>query len=225
MRYRGIYAAPSYAMGDETPSAPVTRERAAKAKSELRKMRDSLADWLRYRRIATKIATGKAADVPDPILKRPGARPPAPKALAFKLSRERYEREQALALQLHALLSEVFDAAKLPDPDVSEDPDAAINLAKIVISGKLPGEVPAPSETGLIWLWPVAIIVGGIAFTITSHIRNEAEVAKERERLECIKAGKCTDYGFWLKVGAVGFLGWLAWDKLGVGKKVKGALK
>lgn len=234
MKYRGIYAAPSYAMGDEddvvvqtdaSAAAPVTKASAAKAKAELRKMRDSLKEWLHYRAINTQVASGKADKVPTPLLKRPGARAPDPRAMSWKLGRERYEREQQMALQLHALLSEVFDAGDLPEPDLSDNPRAAVELANIAIAGKLPGEAPAPSEQGLIWLWPLVIIVGAIAFTITSHIRNQAEIAKERERLECIEAGKCTDYGFWLKIGAVGFLGWLAWDKLGLGKKIKGALK
>jgi hypothetical protein len=69
------------------------------------------------------------------------------------------------------------------------------------------------------------IVVGAIAFVITSSIRSSAETAAEHERYECIKAGKCTDTGFWLKMGAIAMIGWLVWDKAGVGAKIMGSRK
>ena len=67
----------------------------------------------------------------------------------------------------------------------------------------------------------MVIVVGAVAFVISQKIRSDAEAAAEHERLECIKAGKCTDTGFWLKVGAVGLVGWLAWDKMGLRERAK----
>ena len=71
------------------------------------------------------------------------------------------------------------------------------------------------------------LILGGagvLLLTITSFIKNRAEVQKEKARLECIKIGACTDTGFWLKTAAIVVLGWFVWDKLGVGKKVMGKI-
>jgi hypothetical protein len=129
------------------------------------------------------------------------------------------------ASDLHALLSEVFDASSIPSPDLNRNPNAAVALAQIAISGRVPGDMATPQAAGFIWLWPLVIVVGGIAFVLASKIRNDAETAQEREHYQCIRDGHCTDSGFWLKVGAVGFLGWLAWDRLGVGDRVKGLIK
>lgn len=138
---------------------------------------------------------------------------------------QRAADEQRLATQLYPLLAEVFDASTLPSADVSKNPDAAVQLAEIAITGKPSSIAHTPEAQGLIWLWPVAIVAGAAALVITSAIRNQAELAAERERLECIKAGACTDTGFWLKWGAIVVGGWIAWDKLGVGDKVKAAMR
>lgn len=146
-----------------------------------------------------------------------------PGLLKAQLRSGRRRTEQTLANHLHALLSEVFDAAQLPSPDVTRDPDAAVKLAQIAVSGQLPGESQTPSETGFVWLWPAVIVVGMVLYTITTAIRSQADVAKEEERLRCIREGACTDYGFWLKVGSIAFLGWFAWEKLGVGARFRRA--
>jgi hypothetical protein len=108
---------------------------------------------------------------------------------------------------------------------VKANPNAAVELAQIAIAGKLPGEAPTPDAAGVIWMWPLVIVVGAIAFVITSSIRSKADVAKEREKYECIRAGHCTDSGFWLKLGAIAIVGFIVWDRLGVGAKVKGMIK
>lgn len=222
---RGIYGPPSYQMGlAADANAPITRDAALRAKAELAAMKSSLVDWLRYRSINDAIAAGRADQVKTPLLKRPGARPPDPARLAGVLRAQRAADEQDLATKLHALLSEVFDAGQLPTPDVAKDPGAAVALAKIAIAGQLPGETATPGAQGFVWLWPLVVVIGTIAFVITSAIRSRADLAKEREKYECIKAGKCTDGGFWLKVGAIGVGAWFLWEKAGVGARVKSAV-
>lgn len=207
-----------------TVTAPITKANAVKAKAELNRMRSSLTQWLKYRAINDEVAAGRGDSVPAPFLKKPGAKPMPPQAMAMRLRVQRLSDEGTLAKQLHALLSEVFDPGTLPDPNIDKNPNAAVELAKIAIAGKIPSD-KGPQAQGFIWLWPIAIVVGGIALVIMFAIRSSADVAKERERLECIKAGKCTDTGFWLKVAAVGVVGWLVWDKAGLGSRITGAFK
>lgn len=198
---------------------PITSAQAQAAQRELRAMRRALQGWLHYRNLNDRGARGEAQRA---LLRRPGA---AALLTTGELKQDRQAREAKLALNLHRLLSEVFGPEGLPDPDVARNPEAAVQLALIACAGKLPGDAKTPGAVGFIWLWPVVIVVGAIAYVISSKIRNDAETAQEHERLECIKAGYCTDYGFWLKVGAVGFVGWLVWDRLGVGARVTGSLK
>lgn len=205
-----IYGMPAYQMGmgaDDVPDVEV-------AKAALARMKRSLSDWLRFRARNDAAAEGKVK----------AKFPPGTVRVMLSQSRD-WAGEQKLANQLHALLSEVFDARELPDPDVKKDPAAAVKLAEIAIAGKLPDEANAPSDTGFIWLWPMVIVGGLIAFTITSYVQTQADLQKEKERLECIKVGACTDWGFWVKAAAVGVIGWLVWDRMGVGDRVKGALK
>lgn len=226
-----IYGSPAYGIGDAAgneklvaaaANAPVTSAQAQRGKVELGKMRRSLTAWLKFRSLNDRVATGQA--VPPPLLKRPGAVRPSPAVMRRVLRAQRREDEQALATQLHQLLGEVFDAQQLPRPDLRENPNAAVQLAQIAISGKLPGETVSPGSAGAIWMWPLVIVIGVIGFVIMTSIRTSADVAKERERLECIKAGACTDSGFFLKLGAAAVIAWLVWDKLGVGERVRGAL-
>jgi hypothetical protein len=176
----------------------------ARAARDLQAMQRSLRSWLRYRRINDRCATCLSS----------------PEFMA-----QRAADEQRLATQLYPLLAEVFDASSLPSPDIRKEPDAAVQMAELAITGKPSPVAQAPEAQGLIWLWPVAIVAGAAALVITSAIRNQAELAAERERLECIKAGACTDTGLWLKWGAILVGGWIAWDKLGVGDKVKAAMR
>lgn len=225
-----MYGSPSYQMGDDealvaaAATAPITKDQAVKAKRELQRMRASLTSWLKYRAVNDQIAAGAADAVKTPMFKTPGASPPPAAVMALRMRRSRAADETELALQLHALLSEVFDAGALPSPDVAKNPNAAVLLAQIAIAGRLPGETTSPGAAGFIWLWPLVIVVGAIAFVITSIIRSRADEAKEREHLECVKAGKCTDSGFWLKVGSLAVIGWLLWDKAGVGVRVRKAI-
>src|SRR5262249_44336065 len=136
--------------------------------------------------------------------------------LKMNLARNRAAEEAPLAVHLHQLLSEIFDGSNLPDPDLAKDPDAAAKLAAIAISGKVPGEAATPAPTGMSWVWPAVIVVGGIALVLTTLIRSNAETAQEKERLQCIQSGACTDYGFWLKVAGIATVGWILWDKVGL---------
>jgi hypothetical protein len=210
------------ALVEAAATAPITSGQAQAAKRELVRMRASLTKWLEYRAINDKIASGLV--LPAPLLKRPGARPPSAAVMALRLRKQRSMDEEDLALQLHQLLSECFDGASLPSPDIAKNPNVAVELAQLVIAGKLPGET-APSAAGFVWLWPVVIVVGAIAMVVMSAIRSSADLAKEREHLECIKSGACTDYGFWLKVGAVVAASWIIWEKFGLGAYVQRTLK
>jgi hypothetical protein len=203
-------------------TAPISTRQAQLAKLELQRMRSALQGWLKYRAINDAAASG--TPLPTVWLKRPGASAPPPAVIALRLRRERQAYERELASDLHALLSEVFDSSTIPSPDLDRNPNAAVDLARIAISGKVPGDT-GPQAAGFIWLWPLVIVIGGIAFVLASKIRNDAETAQEREHYQCIRDGHCTDSGFWLKVGAVGFLGWLTWDRLGVGERLKGLIK
>lgn len=232
-----MYGSPAYGMGDApavaasngneklvaaAANAPVTSAQAQRGKVELGKMRRSLAAWLKFRTLNDRVAAGQT--VPKPLLKRPGHVRPSSRALHACLRAQRREDEQALATQLYQLLGEVFDAGSLPEPNLAKNPRAAVELAQIAIAGKLPGEAAAPQAAGAIWMWPLVIVVGVIGFVIMTSIRTSADVAKEREKLECIKSGACTDSGFFLKLGAVAVVAWLVWDKMGLGERVKGAL-
>lgn len=177
------------------------------ATAKIRAMRRSLEGWLKYRRIMDGVAAGNPA---KPLLPAPGV-----KVVPQNLQAERYHDEQRLADKLYELLSELFPSSQLPSPNVKADPDAAVRLAEIAISGQLPGELNAPAPQGFIWLWPV-LIVGGVVLVLSSIVKNFADVAKERERTRCIQSGACTDSGFWLKVGSIAVVGWLAWDKFGL---------
>jgi len=225
MRYSGA----NYSMGDSAiasraASAPITSSQAQASKLELARMRKSLASWLKFRTLNDTIASGNGASIPTPMLRKPGSSLPPAEVMALRLRRQRLDYEAELALQLHQLLSEVFDSSTLPDPNVQQNPNAAVELAKIAIAGKLPTEASSNASVGSVWMWPIVVIVGVVAFVIMSAIRSSAEVAKEKEEIECIKAGKCTDSGFWLKLGAAAFIGWLVWDKAGVGERVKRAM-
>src|SRR5262249_15060318 len=134
--------------------------------------------------------------------------------------------EAELAQQLYQLLSEVFDPQSLPNPDLTQNPTAAVDLAQIAIAGALPSEAASPAAQGAAWWgWPTGIVVGAIAIVAMTAIQSSADDAKNQEQIACIEAGKCTDSGFWLKVGAIAVAGWIVWDKMGLGERVTGAFK
>jgi hypothetical protein len=198
-------AALQYEMGADV--APVTAAEKLRAESELRLMRGALRGWLKYRNINNAVSTGRAkAKVPPGLAKK-----------MLDSSRD-WALEQRLAKQLYVLLAEVWDAQLLPDPDVSKNPNAAVQLAEIAIAGRLPAEskTPGPEAQGLIWLWPAVAVVGLVLFTVVYKIRSDADLALEREKELSIRLGARTDYGFWLKVGSITLIAWLAWDKFGL---------
>lgn len=182
------------------------------AARELAKMRKSLKGWLEYRMKNDQVATGQV----------PSKYPPALAAKLIAADRD-WAVEQKLALQLHALLSETMPDADLPSPDVRRNPNAAPQLALLAIAPEqAPVSVVGPQAQGGFPMppWPV-IIVAAVALVLLTAIKSYADVAKEKEHYACIKAGACTDYGFWLKWGAVAFIGWFAWEKIGVGDHIK----
>lgn len=183
-----------------------------KAQAQLHHMRRSLQHWLKYRQILDEVAAGA----------RQTSKPQALAMQIAKTSRD-WAVEQKLADQLHVLLSEVMPDSALPAPDVTANPNAAVTLAQIAISGKPPVAAAAPVSTSGVsppWLWPV-LIVGGLLLAVTTAISSMADVAKSKEEYACIQAGACTDYGFWLKVGGAAIVGWFLWTQVGVGAKVK----
>ena len=181
----------------------VSRAEVARASHELAKMRRSLKGWLEYRAKNDAVMAGAA----------PAKRP---YALAPSLDRS---AEQPLADRLYALLSEVAPSARLPNPDLRANPNAAVELAKIALSGGDAASGPIP-QGAFPLSWPV-LIVGGLLLAVTTAIHSYADLAKERERYACIQAGACTDYGFWLKAGGAVVIAWFVWEKVGVGERVK----
>lgn len=190
----------------------ITKASVSRAAAELDSMRKSLRSWLRYRQTNDGIIAGT---VRTKI-------PPGQAKKMILASRASSGAEQDLAHKLHALLSEVMPDAMLPNADLRSNPNGAVQLAEIAITGQLPVMAASPAAMGATqpWLWPV-LIVGGLLLAITTAIRTAADVAKDAEEKECIKAGACTDYGFWLKAAAVLGLGWFAWKELGVGERVR----
>ena len=184
------------------------------AAAELAKMRRSLAAWLRFRTTNDKVLSG-------------AHRTRVPLAFAQRtiLARRDLAVEQDLADKLSALLGELMPGAQLPSPDLSTNPDATVQLATIALAGASP--MAPRSAVGLgglgagspPWLWPV-LIVGGLLLAITTAIKTAADVAKDQEQKACIEAGACTDFGFWLKIGGVAMLAYVAWNS-GLGGVVK----
>jgi hypothetical protein len=197
------------AMGATEVSAPVTPAEKAKAEKRIKSMRRSLARWLKVRKINDEAAMGlRKAKVPASIL-----------AKTLPMARD-WSLEQRLAIQLHGLLSEFVDAAQLPNADIAKDPNAAVKLAQIAVGGRLPNEANAPQAQGFLPLliWPVVVVVGMVLFVVMGKISSDADLAALQEENRCKASGACTDSGFWLKMGAIVVVGWIAWDKLGVKK-------
>jgi hypothetical protein len=178
--------------------APMTAAEKAKVEARLNKMKGSLKDWLKFRKRMDDAAMGKRkAKVPASVL-----------AKTLPLKRD-WKLEQRLAVQMHALLSELMDASQLPNPDVTKDPNAAVKLAEIVVAGTPYGIPQGPQAQGI---FPLLVLggIGAVALIFMQKISSDADVAKEKERIECIKAGACTDSGFWTKMAAVAVLGLIA---------------
>jgi hypothetical protein len=190
----------------------VTAMSVGEAKRELDKMRRALESWLKYRAINDGVLAGSV-----PVSK--------PLALAQAIVAQRRDMiaEQRLATQLALLLSSSYPGAALPDADVARNPNAAVQLAQIAIAGVPPLASTSPQSVGMTWLWPT-LIVGGSLLAYTTKIKTDAESAAESERLACIQAGGCTDYGFWLKAGGIAMLGYVLL-KTSVIRDVKKLLK
>ena len=188
-----------------TQMAPVKRGDVQRASLELERMRRSLRSWLTYRMRNDSVMAGRAP-AKDPSV----------------IARIDRTAEQPLADRLHALLSEVMPDARLPNSDLRVNPGAAVELANIAITGAAPAA--GPVATGNIPWWPV-LIVGGLLLAVTTAVKSYADLAAERERYACIKAGACTDYGFWLKLGGIAVVGWFLWEKVGVGERVKALVR
>lgn len=180
---------------------------------ELGRMRRSLQGWLKVRALNDRVLAGTITQI----------RTPLPYAQRVIAARRDMAAEQDLATKLAALLGEILPDAQLPNADLTQNPNGAVALAQIAITGQVPVQATSPQSTGALahpWLWP-ALIVGAVLLTVTTAIKTAADVAKDQEEKACIEAGACTDYGFWLKAGGVLALVWFAWRELGVGDEVK----
>ena len=191
-------------------TALVSKSDVQRAKVELDRMRGSLKGWLKYRTLNDAIVAGAA----------PTKKPRKFAAEVIAQSRD-WDAEQKLAKQLYVLLSETLPGVQLPDPNVAVNPQAAVQLAQLALDGPSPS---SPQAQGAIaWWWP-AIIVGGLMLTITTVIKTSADTAREKEWLACVQAGGCTDSGFWIKVGGISMLVYMAWQ-MGLGERVKRMIK
>jgi len=193
---------------------PISTQDVAQAKRELARLKGSLARWLKYRTINDAVMAGTAK-----------TRKPLAYAQAVVGQARDVAAEQRLASQLAVLLTEIAPDAQLPSSDLSQNPQGAVQLAQIVISGNIP-TAPGPASQGAThaWLWPV-LIVGGLLLAVTTAIHSAADVAEQKEHDACIEAGACTDTGFFLKAAAIVGLGWFVWKGLGVGDVVRGHIK
>ena len=194
-----------------TQAALVSKNDVQTAKVELDRMRGSLKGWLKYRTLNDAVVAGTAP-----------TKKPRKYAAEVIIASRNVATEQRLAKQLFVLLSDLMPDAQLPDPDLSKNPNAAVQLAQIAISGGAPMHSPQ-AQGAIAWWWP-AIIVGGILLTVVTVVKTSADAAKEKERLACVQAGACTDYGFWLKAGGIAALVYVAWNA-GIGERIKRALK
>ncbi len=187
-----------------------------RATVELDRMRGSLKAWLRFRGMNDLVLAGQAPKVRLPL---------AHAQRAVRAGRDPLV-EQDLADKIEALLSTIMPDANLPNANLSANPNGAVQLAQIAISGQAPASPGPTPQDGIAhpWLWPV-LIVGGLLMAVTTAISSAADVAKDKEEKACIAAGACTDYGFWLKAGGVVMLAWFAWRELGVGDVVKSAIR
>lgn len=193
----------------------ITRAAVVRAQVQLDLMKGTLAKWLHFRSLNDRVLSG--AVVPSKV-------PPQAARQLIGAARD-MEHEQRLADQLHALLEHVMPNAALPSPDVASNPNAAAQLAAIAVTGQAPvlqasGAQALSGFASSPYMWP-ALIVGGLLVVAVTAIRSAAEVAMHAEEQACIQSGACTDYGFWIRAAGVVFLGWFAWEKLGVGAKVK----
>jgi hypothetical protein len=188
----------------------------ARSQTELNRMKHSLAKWLKRRAMVDQVAQG--------VL--PTSKPVA-YAAQIATNAQSLRNEQQLANQIHILLEQVNPDATLPNPDLSANADGAVQLAKMVLGIADPATA-APTATGLWgmapWMLPV-IIASALLIGITTAIKSAADVASQKEQDACIEAGACTDYGTWLKWAAIVGLAWFAWEKMGVGDKIKSAIK
>lgn len=178
-------------------SKAITTTSVSNAATKLAGMRRSLAAWLTFR------AKNDAA----------GIRPA-----------DRYANEQKLASDLHTLLSELMPEGSLPNANLASNPGAAVQLATIAVTGSAPVSQSNPAAMGAFaFTWPV-MIVGGLLLAVVTAIKTAGDVAKDAEEKACIRAGACTDYGFWLRAGGISMLVYVAW-KNGLGDVISRTFK
>jgi hypothetical protein len=196
-----IYSAPDYSLGN---SSVVTASEKSKAEAAIRGMRKSLKQWITFRSLLNDQAAGlRPSKLPISVVRN-------------MIATRDVALEQRMASRLHVLLSEMFDPSSLPNPNMQQNPQAAVELAQIAIAGKLSDDVVGPTDIGMVWLWPAVAVVGAVLVTVMFKIKSDADVLKDQAHNQCVMSGGCTDYGFWLKLGGVAAVAWLAWEKVGL---------
>ena len=123
---------------------------------------------------------------------------------------QRGQAEAPLVTKMQELLTAVHGSVSLP-ADARE-------LALVVVENRAFG----PAAQGFL-----PILVGGavLLLVVSTWIKNWADVAKERERYQCIaKSGAfaCDPSGTMLKYGVVLGVGYLIWTKTDLQKHLKG---
>lgn len=199
-----------------TAVASTSTDNVRRAKHELDKMRSSLRKWLKYRTLVDQVAAGSVS-----------TSKPTQYAAYIATTAQTQRSEQKLATQLSILLAQVYPDMTLPNADISGNALAAVQLAQIALgdpSAPIVTATPTPSAGLAPWVLPV-IIASALLIGITTAIKSAADVQMQAEHDACIESGACTDYGWWMKWAAVLGLAWFAWEKMGVGERVKKSLK
>ena len=162
---------------------------------QISKMRRSLIEWLKYRRLLDDAA----AKNPD---------------LAAHVEKVRdWKGEANLAERLYDIMMKVVKEEKLPNP---QDKGASVVLAQMALTygGK--------QAAGAVPTWLIGVGIGAIALIAVSG--NIASGLAAKEKAECIKAGACSDDSVW-KFAAVLGGAYLVWNAFGVGDAVRGTVK
>jgi len=184
-----------------------------RAKVELDKMQSSLKKWLKYRGLVDQVAAGTAR-----------TSKPQSYAAYIATTAQAQRSEQKLASQLSILLAQVYPDMTLPNTDLAGNPSAAVQLAQIALGQPAPAVAGPAATAGMApWVLPV-IIASALLIGITTAIKSAADVQMQAEHDACIEAGACTDYGMWMKWGAILGIAWFAWEKMGVGARIKSAV-
>jgi len=168
-----------------------------RAKTELIRMRSTLAKWLSMRRANDEVATGT----------RTGAYPPEIAVRILEANRD-LDLENRLATELKALLSAAYDPAVIPF-DLMDAPE----LADIIVTGRLPTTAASAQPQGFPAIFVLLpIILLGAGFIISRTISSLGEYAYQKEKgIACRENPNSSACGnpWWIKWAVIGGAAWL----------------